>query len=136
MLWKPAFFGVKPGAGAEGRLHRLGADGRSERVDPDAAAVVHAADVRRLRPRDRGDVAGVRLAGRRSTPATVQRYGLRKRLAAVRGCRTIGKRDMKLNDALPKITVDAETYAVIADGEILTAQPAQRAAAGAAVFLF
>ena len=50
------------GAGAEGRLHRLGADGRSERVDSDAAAGDDAADVRRLRPGDRRDVAGVRLA--------------------------------------------------------------------------
>ena len=62
VLWKPAFFGVEAGAGAEGRLHRLGADGRSECVDPDAAAARHAADVRRLRPGDRRDVAGVRVA--------------------------------------------------------------------------
>ena len=41
------------------------------------------------------------------------------------GCRTIGKRDMKLNDALPQITVDAETYTVTADGELLTALPAR-----------
>ncbi len=33
-----------------------------------------------------------------------ERYGLSKRIATVRGCRSIGKRDMKLNDALPRIT--------------------------------
>ena len=38
VLWKPAFFGVEAGAGDQGRLHRLGADGRRQRVDPDAAA--------------------------------------------------------------------------------------------------
>ena len=37
---------------------------------------------------------------------TLERYGLTKELSAVRGCRTIGKRDMKLNDALPRIEVD------------------------------
>ena len=125
VLWKPAFFGVEAGAGAQGRLHRLGADGRRERVDPDAAAADDAADVRRLRPRDRGDVAGVRLAGvarrRRRCSAT----GSTKRLAAVRGCRGIGKRDMKLNDALPQISVDPETYTVTADGEVLTSEPAR-----------
>jgi urease subunit alpha len=52
-------------------------------------------------------------------------YGLVKRTVAVKRCRGIGKRDMKLNDALPRITVDAETYTVVADGEILTAQPAR-----------
>ena len=55
---------------------------------------------------------------------TVARYGLTKELSAVRGCRTIGKRDMKLNDALPRIEVDPETYVVTADGEILTAEAA------------
>ena len=40
---------------------------------------------------------------------------------------------MKLNDALPRITVDPETYVVTADGEELRATPAERAAAGAAL---
>jgi urease alpha subunit len=52
-------------------------------------------------------------------------YGLTKRLEAVRGCRGIGKRDMKLNDALPRITVDPETYEVTADGVVLTCEPAR-----------
>jgi urease alpha subunit len=51
-------------------------------------------------------------------------YGLTKRASAVRGCRTVTKRDMKLNDALPKIRVDAETYIVTADGEELRSKPA------------
>ena len=55
---------------------------------------------------------------------TVEGYGLTKGLSAVRGCRTIGKRDMKLNDALPRIEVDPETYVVKADGEVLTAEAA------------
>ena len=43
---------------------------------------------------------------------------------------------MKLNDALPKITVDPETYEVTADGEVLRVAAGARAAARAAVFLF
>ena len=51
-------------------------------------------------------------------------YGLSKRLEAVRHCRNIGKKDLKWNDALPKITVDPETYEVTADGELLKCEPA------------
>jgi urease alpha subunit len=51
-------------------------------------------------------------------------YGLTKRIEAVRHCRNIGKRDMKWNDALPKISVDPETYEVRADGELLKCEPA------------
>ena len=51
-------------------------------------------------------------------------YGLQKRCEAVRGCRTVGKKDMRFNDAMPVITVDPETYAVVADGELLTCEPA------------
>jgi urease subunit alpha len=42
----------------------------------------------------------------------------------VRGCRGLGKRDMKLNDALPRLEIDPETYQVRADGELLTCAPA------------
>ena len=87
VLWKPAFFGVKPELVHQGRLHRLGADGRRERVDPDAAAADDAADVRRVRPRDRGDVARVRLAGVARRGDRCSATGSTKRLAAVRGCR-------------------------------------------------
>ena len=40
----------------------------------------------------------------------VQSYGLRKRVEAVKGCRTVSKKDMKFNDAMPKMKVDPESY--------------------------
>ena len=49
--------------------------------------------------------------------------GLQKRVAAVKQCRGIGKRDLKLNDALPKMEVDPETYEVRADGQRLVCDP-------------
>jgi urease subunit alpha len=64
------------------------------------------------------------------------RYGLSKRLSAVRDCRRIGKRDMKLNDAMPRITVDPETYVVTADGEALRSTPAQVLPLAQRYFLF
>jgi urease subunit alpha len=48
---------------------------------------------------------------------------LRKPAVAVKGCRAIGKRDLKLNDATPTMRVDPETYTVMADGEELTCEP-------------
>jgi urease alpha subunit len=51
------------------------------------------------------------------------RYGLRKHLHAVSGCRSLTKSDMKLNGATPAMRVDPETYIVTADGEELRCEP-------------
>ena len=64
VLWSPAFFGVKPDCIVKGGIDRRRADGRSQRLDPDAAAGALPADVRRLRPRPHGVVLCVRLEGR------------------------------------------------------------------------
>ena len=45
-------------------------------------------------------------------------------MAAVKGCRNVGKKDMVLNSATPRMEVDAETYIVKADGQVLTCEPA------------
>lgn len=55
----------------------------------------------------------------------VASYGLRKRVEAVRNCRNIGKRDMKFNDAMPRMRVDPEKYTVEADGMVCEAEPAE-----------
>jgi urease subunit alpha len=52
-------------------------------------------------------------------------YRLSKRLEAVRGCRNLGKKDMKWNVATPRITVDPETYEVRADDQLLSCDPAK-----------
>lgn len=57
---------------------------------------------------------------------TVQSYDLRKRIEPVRGCRDISKKNMKLNDAMPAMRVDPETYVVEADGDICTAEPSEK----------
>jgi urease subunit alpha len=62
--------------------------------------------------------------------------GLARPLAAVRGCRTLGKRDLVMNDALPKIEVNPETYEVRADGELLTSEPAEVLPLAQRYFLF
>jgi urease subunit alpha len=62
--------------------------------------------------------------------------GLTRRLVPVRGCRTIGKRDLVLNDALPRITVNPDTYEVRADGQLLTSEPADVLPLAQRYFLF
>jgi urease alpha subunit len=63
-------------------------------------------------------------------------YGLTKRLSVVGPCRTLTKRDMKLNDALPHIEVDPERYTVKADGELLRSSPAAVLPLAQRYFLF
>jgi urease subunit alpha len=62
--------------------------------------------------------------------------GLSKPLVAVRNTRSLGKKDMVLNDLLPKIEVDPETYAVRADGELLICEPASVLPMAQRYFLF
>lgn len=66
-----------------------------------------------------------------------QSYGLSKSLIAVKNCRTVSKLDMKLNDSLPKIRVDPETYQVtINENELLTCEPAKTLPLAQLYFLF
>jgi urease subunit alpha len=55
---------------------------------------------------------------------------------AVAGCRTLTKKDLVLNDALPKVEVNPETYEVRADGELLTSEPADVLPLAQRYFLF
>jgi urease subunit alpha len=64
------------------------------------------------------------------------RYGLTKRVVPVRGIRSLRKSDMIHNNRQPKITVDPETYQVVADGEFLTCEPANVLPMAQRYFLF
>lgn len=66
----------------------------------------------------------------------VQGYKLRKRAEAVKGCRSVAKKDMHLNDAMPKITVDPETYKVQADGEDCVCDPVSTLPLTQSIYLF
>lgn len=63
-------------------------------------------------------------------------YGLNKKVKSVKNVRNLTKLDMKLNDALPKIEVDPETYAVTADGVHLTCSAATTVPLSRNYFLF
>jgi urease subunit alpha len=65
-----------------------------------------------------------------------ERLGLRRRAVAVKGTRSIGKADMVLNDYAPLMEVDAETYEVRADGQLLVCEPARVLPLAQRYFLF
>jgi urease len=66
----------------------------------------------------------------------VASHNLKKRVEAVRNCRKVGKGDMKFNDAMPRMSVDPESYRVEADGVHMTAEPAVSVALGQGGFVF
>jgi len=63
-------------------------------------------------------------------------YGLKKRIEAVKNCRNIGKKEMKFNDARPRMTVDPENYRVEADGVHMTCEAATSLPLTQAAFVY
>jgi urease subunit alpha len=66
----------------------------------------------------------------------VERYDLKRQVVPVENCRSIGKKDMKNNDAMPKIEVNPDTYQVTVDGEVATCEPASVLPLAQRYFLF
>ena len=127
VLWRPAFFGIKPEIVLKGGFIAWAQMG-------DANASIPTPQPAFMRPqfgamgRALGSSSLVFVSQRALAENTLAHLGLHKRAVAVTGCRGIGKRHMKLNDALPAITVDPETYQVHADGQLLRCDPAQKLA--------
>ena len=82
----------------------------------------------------RGSLTFVSQAGQRA--GVGERYGLSKTLAAVQNIRSVGKKDMVHNAYAPHMEVDAQTYAVRADGVLLTCEPATSLPMTQRYFLF
>jgi urease subunit alpha len=122
VLWKPAFFGIRPELVLKG-----GIIAQAQMGDPNASIPTPQPYYSRPMFGALGSAVGMGCLAFTSAAGekAVNRYGLSKRIAAVKDCRNVGKKDMRLNDALPEITVDPETYAVHADGERLTCEPAE-----------
>jgi len=135
VLWKPAFFGVKPEMVIKG-----GFIAWAQMGDPNAS--IPTPQPQLMRPmfgsfgRATGATSLAFVSQLSVDRGIVAGYGLSKRATAVRGCRRLSKGDMKLNDALPRIRVDAETYTVTADGEELRAKAAAVLPLAQRYFLF
>ncbi len=134
VLWKPAFFGVKPSLILKGGMIAAAAMG-----DPNAS--IPTPQPVHYRPMFGAFGGGLRHSVTFVSQAAlenpeVQGLGLRKPLMAVQGCRTVRKTDMVHNAAMPKLEVDPETYAVRADGELLVCEPAASLPMTQRYFLF
>ena len=132
VLWHPAFFGVKPELVIKGGMIAWSAMG-------DPGASIPTPEPVRYRPMFGTRVPATRrlfLSKAAIANGTPGRLGLRTPAVAVENCRSIGKRDMLLNDALPDIHVDPETFAVTVDGEPAVCQPAATLPMARRYFLF
>ena len=136
VLWSPAFFGVKPDM-----ILKCGSIAMAPMGDPNAS--IPTPQPVHYRPMFAGygkamaasAITFVSEAALQDGVAT--RLGLQRIVAAVKNTRGgISKRDMVLNDALPKIEVNAETYEVRADGELLVCEPAKVLPMAQRYFLF
>jgi urease subunit alpha len=135
VLWKPAFFGVKPEIVLKG-----GFITQAAMCDPNASIPTPEPVLSRpmfgafgRAPASTCLTFVSKAALDRDVPKTLR---LQRRAVAVANCRHIGKRDLKLNDALPRIEVDPETYVVTADGNRITCEPADVLPMAQRYFLF
>ncbi|MNL50718.1 Urease subunit alpha [compost metagenome] len=135
VIWKPAFFGVKPALILKGGFIAMAAMGDPNASIPTPQPVHYRpmfASAGGALPR-----SSLTFVSQAALAADVGgRYGLAKTLAAVRGTRTVSKRDMVHNDWQPHVTVDPETYQVVADGQLLMCEPATVLPMAQRYFLF
>jgi urease subunit alpha len=135
VLWKPAFFGVKPSLVLKGGMLIAAAMG-----DPNAS-------IPTPQPVHYRPMFGALGAARNATCMSFlpqaaiaaevpARLGLRNLVGAVRGTRQISKGDLVHNAAMPRVEVDPRTYEVRADGELLTCEPAKELPMAQRYFLF
>jgi urease subunit alpha len=133
VLWKPAFFGVKPELIIKGGFIAGAMMGDGNASIPTPQPVIARSMFGSFGASL--DACSVHFVSQAGIDAGAL-DGLSRRRVAVRGCRTIGKRDLVLNDALPRIEVNADTYEVRADGALVTCEPADVLPLAQRYFLF
>ena len=133
VVWKPAFFGVKPELVLKGGFIACANMG-----DPNASIPTPQPTFYRPQFGAHGRAklsTSLTFLSQAGLDANVH-AGLGKRVSAVRSTRKIGKKDMVHNSAMPRIEVDPETYTVKADGEVLACEPAKSLPMAQRYFLF
>lgn len=135
VLWKPAFFGAKPEMVIKGGFIAWSAMGDANASIPTPQPVLY-------RPMFGGfggatAATSLTFVSKAALDADLSnKLRLKKTVAAVHSCRTIGKVDMVHNNATPNIEVDPETYEVRVDGELVTCEPANILPMAQRYFLF
>ena len=135
VLWKPAFFGVKPAMVIKG-----GAIAAAPMGDPNASIPTpQPVHYRPMFAAFGGACAATSVSFVSQAAAErdiAQKLSLARRLVPVRGCREVRKADLVHNGLQPHMEVDPETYEVRADGELLTCEPASELPLAQRYFLF
>ncbi|NVO22568.1 urease subunit alpha [Donghicola mangrovi] len=135
VLWNPAFFGVKPEMVLIG-----GSIAMAQMGDPNASIPtpqpVYSRPMFGAYGRAVENSAVIFVSEAAQADDIGKKLGIFKQTVAVQNTRGIGKSDLKLNTALPKVEVNPETYEVRADGELLTCQPAETLPMAQRYFLF
>ncbi|MFZ9553889.1 MAG: urease subunit alpha, partial [Limnohabitans sp.] len=135
VIWRPAFFGVKPSWILKGGMIALAAMGDPNASIPTPQPVHYRPMFGSLgNALSRCSLTFVSQAGLQA--GIQERYGLSKTVSAVKNIRSVGKRDMVHNDYAPHMEVDAQTYVVRADGMLLTCEPAASLPMTQRYFLF
>ncbi|MCV7229290.1 urease subunit alpha [Mycolicibacterium komossense] len=135
VLWEPAFFGVRPHAVIKGGMIAWAAMGDANASIPTPQPVLP-------RPMFGASPAAAAatsvhfVAPQAIEDGLADRLDIRRRLAAVKDVRKVGKAQMPLNDALPAIEVDPDTFTVRIDGEVWQEQPAIELPMAQRYFLF
>ncbi len=135
VLWSPAFFGVKPALIVKGGMIAHAAMGDANASIPTPQPVhyrpMFGSFGKALTSTSLTFMSTAAVAG-----GVVEQLGLQKQVSAVRNCREVKKQDLLHNSYTPHIEVDAQTYEVRADGELLTCEPAEVLPLAQRYFLF
>ncbi|OBW94287.1 urease subunit alpha [Gallibacterium salpingitidis] len=135
VLWKPAFFGVKPEC-----VIKKGFISYAKMGDPNASIPTPQPVFYRPMFGAQGsanaDCAVLFISQAAAENQLKQRLGLHKTTLAVKGCRNVSKKDLVFNNATPEITVDPERYEVRVNGQHITCEPAQKVPLAQRYFLF
>ena len=124
VVWSPAFFGIKPELVLKGGMIAGAKMGDANASIPTTEPIWYE-KMYATRGKAVYDTCFTFVSKAAMDENVKEKYGLQKTMLPVRNTRNIGKKDMVFNDATPKITVDPETYVVMADKELITSEPAK-----------
>lgn len=124
VLWTPAFFGIKPEVIIKGGMVAGAKMGDANASIPTTEPMIYK-KMYAAHGKARYDTSITFTSQAAIDEGIKEKYGLEKILLPVKNCRNIGKKDMIFNDKTPKITVDPETYVVMADKEVISCEPAK-----------
>lgn len=125
VLWNPAFFGSKPDMVIKGGMIIASKMGDANASIPTCEPVMYR-PMFAAHGKAKFETCLTFVSKAAMKADIAGKYGLKKKVVPVCGCRNITKKDMKFNDKTPDITVNPETYEVRVNGEKIVSKPAKK----------